>query len=65
MKTVNQDEFDSFIRSFQEDDLICGRDVGRMHGMAIYQKSGKVVAEERWTRESLSHPRIWTYQIAK
>ncbi len=65
MKTVNQDEFDSFIRSFKEDDLICGRDVGRMHGMAIYQQAGKVVAEERWIRESLNQPRVWIYQIAE
>lgn len=65
MKTVKQDEFDSFIRSIPEDDLSLGRDVGRMHGITAYYQDGKLVAEERWIRDSVSQPRIWTYQIAE
>lgn len=65
MKTVKQDEFDSFIRSIPEDDFSLGRDVCRMHGITAYYKAGKLVAEERWHRETTSQPRIWTYQIAE
>lgn len=64
MITVKQDEFEAFIRGIPDDDVTVGRDVGRTHGMACWYKSGKLVAEERWIRDSTSDPRIFTYKIS-
>ena len=65
MKTVKQDEFDAFIRSIPNDDLECGRDVGRTHGICCYSVAGKVVAVERWHRDSVSDPRVFIYEIGE
>lgn len=63
MKRVKQDEFESFIRAIPDDELTCGRDVGRTHGIACWYKSGALVAEERWFRDCDRSPRQWTYEI--
>lgn len=62
MKTVKQDEFESFIRAISEDDLSTGRDVGRTHGIACYYACGKHVATERWIMEN--GRRQFTYEVA-
>lgn len=65
MKTVKQDEFEAFVRSIPDEQHRVGRDVGVTHGMACHYWQGRLVAEERWYRDSASQPRVWTYQIAE
>lgn len=61
MKSVKQDEFESFIRSIPSDGFSSGRDVGRTHGVVCYYDYGKLVATERWILNAGS--RQFTYEI--
>lgn len=63
MALVKQDEFESFLRSFKDGELRCGRDVGRTHGMECWYKGKHLVAMQSWVRDSNTSPRQWTYEI--
>lgn len=63
-----QQEFEQVINSLEEGSYIISHDVGRTHGMSVYQRMGSggrlvVIASVTWLKQD--NVRVFTYEIAK
>jgi hypothetical protein len=67
MKECTRQEFEKVISSLEEDSYTVGNDVGRSHGISVYQRMGScgrlvVIGSSRWVLDG--NVRVWTYEIA-
>lgn len=66
-KQVSQQEFEKIISSLEQDSYTIGNDVGRTHGISVYQRMGScgrlvVIGSSSWIKEG--NVRVFTYEVA-
>lgn len=64
MIECTKEQFEKVISSLEEDSYTVGSDIGRTHGIACYQRSGRVIGSSLWVLDHKIQDRVWTYEIA-
>lgn len=71
MKQCTRQEFENVISNLEEDSYTIGNDVGRTHGISVYQRMGScgrlvVIGSSSWILSygQEGNVRVFTYEIA-